>query len=288
MTLLQHFFSALTLGGFYVTFALGLTIIYSILKIVHLAHATTFLIAAYFTYFFHVNLGFDLPVAIVISILLSGAIGMIIGFMYQPLVKKGEFAMTLLLSLAVYLASVEAFYLGFGTRHLTYPIAYNLLAIEIAGSKVFLIQFLGAISAFVSIVLLWVYLAKTEEGRVTRAIIQNLEFCQALGINPLKSYALAFFIGSLLAGFSGCLTSLYYNDVHPSLPFEPLVIALCILVIGGLGSLAGTIVAGYALAFAETFALAYIPLQFPRELVAFVLLLAILLIRPTGLMGGRK
>jgi len=206
---------------------------------------------------------------------------------YIPLLKKGQYDATLLASVSVLIATSEALWILFGVRHKQFPFStpINSISINLFGINVFLIQIVSAAVALVSMFLLWMFLSKTDEGRGMRALDQDPKLAALSGINPLRTYIIALLIGSMFGGLSGGLLGLYYNDVHPEIAFFPVNVALVVQIVGGLGNVPGTIAAGLLMALIETFALAYLPLQFPRSLITFIVLIVILLIRPKGIFG---
>ena len=287
--IIQQLLNGLALGGLYVTFAVGMTLIYSVLRIIHLAHGTMILIGAYSSLLLLPYFWNNLAITVTIGALLAGLIGMLIGMgAYVPLLKRRAYDATLLISVAILIASEEAFMIIFGARHKQYPQAINAIALDILGVKVFIIQLVCAVVSIISMAMLWFFLVKTDEGRALRALDQNPVLASLHGVNPLKTYAIALLVGSILGGLSGALLGLYYNDVHPEMVFMPVTVALCIIIVGGLGSVFGTVIAGLMIGVLETFALAYIPFEFPRTMVSFICLIVTLLLRPQGILGRGK
>jgi branched-chain amino acid transport system permease protein len=281
----QQLTNGLALAGLYVTFAIGMALIYGVLRILHIAHGTMLLIGAYSSLLLLPFFGNNLFITVSIGSLIAGALGTLMGTcIYYPLLKKRKYDAILLASTALLISSQETFMVIFGARHKQFPTAVNAIAIDILGVKVFLIQLICAITSLICMLFLWLFLSKTDTGRAIRAIDQNPTLASLCGVNFLKTCIVTLFIGSTLGGLSGGLLGLYYNDVHPELA-DIVTIALCIIIVGGLGSIPGSIVAGLLLALLETFALAYIPISFPRTLTSYIALIIVLLLRPQGIMG---
>jgi branched-chain amino acid transport system permease protein len=265
-----------------------MALIYGVLRILHIAHGTMLLIGAYCSLLLLPFFGNNLFVTVLIGSLMAGVLGTLMGIgIYVPLLKKRNYDAILLASVAALIVSQEALMVMFGARHKQFPMAINAITADILGVKVFLIQLICAITSFICMLLLWFFLSKTDTGRAIRAVDQNPILASLCGINFLKICIITLFIGSTLGGLSGGLLGLYYNDVHPELA-GVVTIALCIIIVGGLGSIPGSIVAGLLIALLETFALAYIPISFPRTLVSFAALVIVLLLRPKGIMGRRQ
>ncbi len=287
--MIQQLVNGLALGGLYVTFAIGMALIYSVLRVLHIAHGAMILVGAYCSLLLLPFFGDNLVITIIIGMLVAGFVGTLVGMgVYVRLLKSKsstKYDTILLASVAILIASQEALMILFGVRHKQYPTPINSLTINIFGISLFVIQIACALVSFVSMFVLWVFLTKTDEGRALRALDQDPQLASLSGVNPLKTYIITLFTGSMLGGLSGGLLSLYYNDVHPEIAFVPVNIALAVIIVGGLGSIPGTIIAGLILGILETTALAYIPLTFPRTLVSFIVLIVILLLRPRGIMG---
>lgn len=285
----QQIVNALTLSSLYVTFALGMTLIYSIMRILHIAHGIMIIAGAYSTLLLLPLLGNNIIISALIGTLMTGVLGLVLGLgLYVPLVRRGYVNETLLVSTAMLIAGIEVVNLFLGPEHHQYPKPANLQTINFFGINVFMIQILSAFVSFVSVAVLWIYLNRTNEGRALEAVSQDLQLALLQGINSLKSYGIALFVGSLFGGLSGVLLSLYYNDVYPGLGSYPVLVGLCIIIVGGLGSFGGTIVAGLIIAFSEVFVITYFPFQLPRTLIAFAVLLIVLLLKPEGLLGRGK
>jgi branched-chain amino acid transport system permease protein len=165
---------------------------------------------------------------------------------------------------------------------------YTLGPLQIRGADIatFLI-------ALIAVILLTWYTRTSRTGIAMRAVSENLNTSMLMGINPSRPIALAFFIGSLLAGIAGVLWGWKYGQVDPLLGFLPGLKGFVAAVIGGIGSIPGAFIGGYVLGLAEVFFVGFLPPSFSgyRDVFVFVLLFVVLLIRPQGLLGqalGRK
>lgn len=286
--IVQQLVNGLAVGGLYITFAIGMTLIYSVLRILHIAHGTMLLIGAYSSLLLLPFFGNNIVITLAFGTLIAGGLGTLMGMgVYLPLLKKRQYDAILISSVAILLASQEALLVMFGVRHqeFPFPVPINSISVTFFGISVFVIQLVCAAVALVSMSLLWLFLSKTNEGRGLKALDQDPKLAELCGISPLKLNVIALLIGSLLGGLSGGLLSLYYNDVSPGIALYPVNIALAVQIVGGLGSVPGTMIAGLLMGLLETFAIAYIPLTFPRTLVSFIVLIVILLIRPRGILG---
>jgi len=284
--MIQQLLNGLAVGGLYITFAVGMTLIYSVLRIIHIAHGSMLLIGAYCALLLLPFFGNNLIITIIIGTLVSGVVGTLMGMgVYVPLLKRGQYDATLVASVAMLITTEEGLMVLFGVRHKQFPTPINAITINVFGISIFLIQLICAAVSFASMFILWVFLVKTDEGRALRALDQDPQLAALHGISPLKTYIVALLIGSMLGGLSGGLLALYYNDVHPGIASAAVTVALCVIIVGGLGSVPGTIVSGLIMGLLETAAIAYIPLLFPRTLVSFIVLIVILLLKPSGILG---
>lgn len=268
--------------------AQGLALIFSVLKVVNLAHGEFIMMGAYLSWFGFVAFGID-PY---LSTLVIGPIGAIVGWLVSrtvimPLLER-HFLMTLLatFSLTVILQTSARLLFGSGARTANVP--YVSVGYDVLGLRLPLIMSLNALIAFSVLGLLWGFLRYTRPGKAMRAAAQSHEASRLVGINLKKIYGLAFALGIGLTMVSGALLS----PVEPIFPFmgPPLTLKIfAIVVLGGLGSMRGIVLAAALVALAESYIGAYVP-NIGTGLgaaVAFVLLVLVLALRPGGVAGAR-
>lgn len=289
LTFLQQVMNGLSIGSLYVLFALGLTLVYGIQKILHIAHAVIFVEAALVALFMYSSTG-NLAISITVGLVITVLTGISIDLMlYRPARIRTagspmQFGMVaLVLSSAAFTFMEDGLKLIFGPRPLIWPLNFGGATLDLFGIKVFEVHLMNMFVSAASIAFLWGFLYKTKIGLAMRANAQNPELAESVGVNPHSLSTVAFLLASFFAGLAGILTSLLYNRMIVYQGAEILVVGLAVIVLGGMESVVGVIVAAYLLGIVETFFLAYVPVSLPREAISAVLIFLVLLIVPKGL-----
>ena len=138
------------------------------------------------------------------------------------------------------------------------------------------------------LVILWIILNKTKMGLAWRATAEDPDIARACGVNTNSAMALSYILGYGFAAAAGIMTGILYNSITPALGEVPSYKMLAIIVLGGLGNPLGTVVAGLIIGFAEVMLSTYTKLPIPKDAIAFVVLIIVLLIKPSGLFGQRN
>jgi branched-chain amino acid transport system permease protein len=284
--ILQQIINALTISCIYVLVALGLTMVYGVLRIIHIAHGAIYTIGAYSALLFFISYSESVS-SLIVAALIPIIAGLFIFFViYKPLLIHGPLP-PLIASIGVYVFAGDFFRFLMGPSPKGFPFWIGSETISIAGSlsishlQLFIFSF-----SFAFLFLLWRYLNKTRSGLALQAVAQNPEVASAVGINPDKVFALTFIIGSALAGIAGALIGMFYNSVSPLMGDLPILKGLSIIVLGGLGSIPGAVLGAITLGFTETIVIG-LALPIPRDAIAFIVLITILVLRPTGISGKR-
>lgn len=286
MLFFELFVQGLIHGSMYAVIAVGLTLVYGLLRILHVAHAGLFALGAYLGLLI-TNATGSLALAMVTSALIVGLSGMLVyRLCYQPILDRPPYV-PLIASIGLFIAMEEVFRLVFGPYGLTYNHPHlqsqvTLLGLNLRGAEIGMVitavVLLGGLS----------YLAQnTRIGIAWRATVDDPEIAGSFGIDAVKVRYLNFFIGSGLAAVGGIFISLLSNLVEPTMGGVPAYKALAIIVLGGLGNVKGTLVASLALGVVEAFGTIYIGSYLDRDAIAFAFLIAVLMIRPQGLFAGR-
>jgi len=279
----QLLLEGLVLGFIYVALSIGLTLIYGALRILHIAHAGVYALGAFFA--LSLNYFFNIWIAIILGSLIAGFIGILIErFAYLPILNKPPYV-PLVISIALYLLISESIANIWGHYPIGFYTEIPLMRYEIYGINITTYQILLLFTIIPLIIILWLILNKTKIGLASRALSQDLEISQVMGINPKRVIDFNFFIGSILAGACGALVGIYYSQVYPYMGDIAAYKALVVLILGGLGSVIGALVGGLVLGISETFLIAYFGYLLPREAFAFLIMILLLLVRPKGLFG---
>ncbi len=286
---LQHFFNALTLGSLYGLIAIGYTMVYGILRLINFAHGDMLMLGAYFVFF--ATTAFHLPwgVAVAAAILGVALAGVLVDRVaYRPLRNAPRIsALISAIAVSFFIESLSVV-LFTGLPRPVYQPDWLIVPFEIGQLRLIpLTLVVPAVTAVLVLVLLWI-VYRTKPGLAMRGISFDIETTRLLGVRVNRIIALTFAIGSALAAASGIMWALRYPQVHPYMGVFPGLKAFIAAVFGGIGSIQGAVVGGVALGFIEIMAVAFFPtMSGYRDAFAFILLVAVLFIRPTGLLGQR-
>lgn len=285
MLTLQVVLSGILLGGLYACMAIGFSVIWGVTGLINLAHGAMILMGAYLTWWLHTRTGID-PF---LTIPLSAGLLFVIGYLLQRYllerVIRASMFMTLVFTFGLNMVLVNVMLQLFSADVRAVTMPYASAALELGGLRlpwtriaVFLIA-LGLTAA------LYLYMSHTRAGNAIRAVAQNPRAAATLGIDVRRVRALAFGIGAGLAGAAGTLMAALYA-------FAPIsgdgftMKSFVIVLLGGLGSMVGAIAAAMVLGICENL-VSGLGAPGLRDAVSFVMLLAILLLRPRGLFGTR-
>jgi branched-chain amino acid transport system permease protein len=207
-------------------------------------------------------------------------------FVYFPLLKYPPFV-PLIGSIAIFLSVEELCRLIAGPHILTFPA--RLPFPEFSIGDVTVTSTLSAVYGITAAVLLllWTITTRTELGLAMRAASQDIAIAEAMGINSHFIVSITFVIGSAIAAVAGILVGIYYNQVYPTMGAIPAYKTLALIVVGGLGSVSGAVIASLLLGMAETLLIGYADIPLPRDALAFVAMIAVLMWRSQGLLGSR-
>jgi branched-chain amino acid transport system permease protein len=208
-------------------------------------------------------------------------------FLYRPLLGRGPL-ITLIASIGVFIAMEEAFRLAFGPYPLDFPATVPLPTVHVGGAIVTGTELLIVIVGVVVLVGTWYVLRHTSLGLVWRSTSQDGPTAEAMGVNTRLVIAGIFALGYALAAVSGVLLAVNYDTVYPTMGDIPAYKMLAIIVLGGLGNPLGTIAAAMLIGLVETFVVAYFGFVLPRDAIAFIVLIIVLLVRPQGLLPGES
>jgi branched-chain amino acid transport system permease protein len=280
---LEHMANGLLVGAYYIVLALGLSLIFSLGGVVNLAHGAFYALGAYFAYEVQRRLGFF--GALVISPIAVALIGMLIETLFIRRLYREDPALTLLFTFGLALATEQSLRLVWGSTGLPFPMPDALRGVLLLGDFIYSYYRLAVLAAAVLAVGgTWLLLHKTSFGMIVRAGTVDPEMVRALGINLRPILTAVFGLGIGLAGLAGVLSA-PLAGVQPAMGSEILTAAFVVVVIGGLGSFWGVVVAGLLVGVVRGLTVFMYPPA--AEASMYALMVLVLLLRPRGLMGER-
>jgi branched-chain amino acid transport system permease protein len=274
-------------GCTYAMMALGLTLVYGLLRILHIAHAAIFTLGAYIGVIVANQTG-NLWIALPSAMLIAGIVGpAIYRLVYEPILKQPPYV-ALIASIGVLIAMEDGFRLVFGPYGLSFlqnpwfttiydfgGISLNLVQIWMIAASIVLISAFAAFSV------------GTRAGVAWRATVSDPPIASSFGIDVIRVRYTSFFVASCLAAVAGVLVGLLNNLVEPGMGNIVSYKGLAIIVLGGLGNVIGTLIASLVLGIVESFGTVYMSKVMDRDAIAFLFLIVVLMLRPQGLFAAK-
>jgi len=287
--LIQHLFNALTLGSLYGLIAIGYTMVYGILRLINFAHGDIFMLGAYFVFFGGSLFALPWGVSVVVAVAGSAACGILVDrIAYRPL-RSAPRISALISAIGVsFLIENLAIVIFTGIPRPVVQPDWLVRVWQFGNIRILpLAVAVPLISGVLVTGLFWV-VYRTKPGLAMRAISKDIETTRLMGVSVDRIIALTFGLGSALAAASGIMWALRYPQINPLMGIFPGFKAFIAAVLGGIGSIQGALIGGLLLGFIEILVVAFLPaLSGYKDAFAFVLLIVILLIKPTGLMGEK-
>ncbi|HTT30015.1 MAG TPA: branched-chain amino acid ABC transporter permease [Solirubrobacteraceae bacterium] len=294
---LQELVNGITQGSLYALIALGYSMVYGVLKLLNFAHGDLYMVGAFIGYFViqwfggSTALSIPVPLLILIMFLLAGGgvggLGVAIErFAYRPLRDAPRIA-PLITALGVSFLLENTMLLLFGASYRDYNtsafISYGG-GIHIGSLSIDTVQILVIVVSVVLMAGLTLLVSRTKLGRQMRAVSEDREAAEMLGIDVDYVITATFFIGSALAGIAGVMDGLAYNNIYTLMGFIAGLKAFTAAVVGGIGSIPGAMLGGLLIGIAESMVTGYISSTY-TNLIVFGILIVMMLVRPTGLLG---
>ncbi|MGD8522479.1 MAG: branched-chain amino acid ABC transporter permease [Desulfobacterales bacterium] len=296
----QQLINGLTLGGVYALIAIGYSMVYGILGMLNFAHGEVYMIGGFAGWWvLHLltrNNEVLISAALVISlmIIIAMAVSALVGmaserFAYRPL--RNAPRMNLLLSalgVSIFLQNLVLTYQGAKVRffHIAALIPESLRVIHIGPVVFSFMRALVIAVTFLLMGLLSLMIKRTKVGKAMRATAQDLEAAAFMGVDVNRIIVLVFLIGSALGGAAGTLVGLLFTQVDYYVGFQAGLKGFTAAVLGGIGNIYGAMLGGILLGLAEALAVTFLPSAY-KDVVAFVILIVVLIVRPWGLMGEK-
>jgi branched-chain amino acid transport system permease protein len=281
--LLQSIVSGLLMGGVYSLVAVGLSLIFGVMRIINFAHGSFMMLGMFTTYWLYVLLGVDPYLSLLLSIPLLFLIGLVAErFLIEKVLAAPEYNQLLLtLGLSMFIENFAL--LIWSPNYRTLNIPYVNKAATVGTVMISYPKVIAFVFAIVLTAALYLFLKRTDLGKAIRAASEEKEGALTVGINLKRIYYIAFGIGTACVGAAGTLTAPFFY-VNPHVGGIFVITAFVIVVLGGMGNLIGALVGGLIIGLAESLGAAFIPGQLKQFIIYFIFIL-VLLFKPEGLFG---
>ncbi|MFY9686742.1 MAG: branched-chain amino acid ABC transporter permease [Pseudolabrys sp.] len=284
--LYQQLINGLMLGASYSLVAIGYTLIFGVLNLLYFAHGEVFMVGAFVGLFLVLYAGTNIYVALLGAMIACAVLGALAFFVAVRPVPKDRPLAPLISTIGLTIVLQNFAIYVFGGRQFSFPETihqelYHFGPVTISSVQIFILGI-----AIALMVALWLFIERTKLGRAMRAVAENHETAALLGVNVNRVVLITFVIGSGIAGIAGVLDGLKNSSVSPFMGLGAAVKGLIVMLLGGLGNVPGAMIAGLLLGMIEILSAAYIGTT-ERDFFSFLILILILLYRPTGLFGTR-
>jgi branched-chain amino acid transport system permease protein len=294
---LQQIINGLTMGAIYAIVGLGYTMVYGIIRLINFAHGAVFMVGAYVGLAVlellggaHPSIGIApaLLLALVVPVVVCGGLGFAMdAFVYRKLrARRAHLLIPLIAALGISLILETSAMLIWGKEFKVYPAILPVWHVTVAGAVLNSQQVMLLAICLAMMLGLHLFVQKTRLGRAMRAASLDPSAARLVGVDVNRIILLTFVIGSALAAVAGVLYGLYYGSVNFRMGYVPGLKAFTAAVLGGVGNIPGAMLGGLIIGLLETFGAAYISGEW-KDAIAFIILITVIVVRPTGLLGER-
>ncbi len=282
--ILNQLMNGLQTGSIYALVALGYSMVYGIIMLLNFAHGDIIMVGAYVVWLAMTRFALSPILAIVLAILACTVLGMLIEKLaYAPL--RGSPRISLLITaIGVSFLLENLAQLIFGASSQNVPVIIRNIQLSLGSVKVDFTSIITVIVSIIAMIGLTFLVSKTKMGKAMRAVSEDTGAAQLMGINVSRTIAFTFAIGSALAGIGSVLYCCAYPQASPTMGSMLGLKAFVAAVLGGIGSIPGAMLGGFAIGLAEVF-ISSIGLSVWRDAVLFIILIVVLAVKPTGIMG---
>ena len=286
MGFLQHLINGISIGSVYAIIALGYTMVYGIAMMLIFAHGDVIMVGAYISFCVTSYLGLPAIVGVVAAMAVCTLLGIIIeGLAYKPLRGASSLAV-LITAIGVSYFLQNAAQLLWGSAPKTYTSIVTFAPFKLFDGRLTITGevIVTIVASVIIMVALTLFTGKTRTGKAMRAVSEDRDAAQLMGINVNRTISTTFAIGSALAAIAGVLLCSTVPTLQPTTGSMPGIRAFTAAVFGGIGSIPGAMLGGVLLGIIETFTKVYLSTQF-SDAIVFLVLIIVLLVKPTGLLG---
>ena len=286
MQILQYLINGISIGSVYAIIALGYTMVYGIAKMLNFAHGDVIMVGAYISFCVTSYLGLPAWVSVIAAVVVCTLLGITIeGLAYKPLRGTPSLAV-LITAIGVSYFLQNAAQLIWSSSPKNFTSVVTMKPISLAEGRIVITgEVLLTVAVCILVMVgLTLFTGKTRTGKAMRAVSEDRDAAQLMGINVNQTISTTFAIGSALAAIAGVLLCSTVPTLQPTTGSMPGIRAFTAAVFGGIGSIPGAMLGGILLGIIETFSKAYLSTQF-SDAIVFSVLIIILLVKPAGLLG---
>ena len=281
---LTQVINGLQLGSIYALVALGYTMVYGIILLLNFAHGDIIMFGSYVAWIALVQLGLNPAIAVLLAIFGCVLLGVLIDKVaYAPLREAPRLSI-LITAIGVSYLLENGVQLLLGADAKVVPSIIDLGTVQVFGSTLSGTALLTVAVTIVATVVLTLLVQKTRLGKAMRAVSEDMGAARLMGVNVNSTISFTFAVGSALAGIAAILYSMAYQQVSPTMGVMLGTKAFVAAVLGGIGSIPGAVIGGLIVGFSEVFVAAF-GLSVWQDAVVFLLLILVLVVKPTGLLG---
>lgn len=288
MTFISNLINGISLGSVYAIIALGYTMVYGIAKMLNFAHGDVIMIGAYISFCATTYLGLPPIVSVLIAMLACTVLGIAIeGFAYKPLRRASSLAVLITaIGVSYFLQNIALLIWGSTPKTFNSIVSFGSISLFNGGLIITAESVVTVIACIVIMIALTLFTKKSKMGKAMRAVSEDKDAAELMGINVNVTISVTFAIGSALAAIAGVLLCSAYPVLVPTTGAMPGIKAFTAAVFGGIGSIPGAMLGGILLGIIEIFSKSYISTAL-SDAIVFAVLIIVLLVKPTGILGKK-
>ncbi|MEH7125715.1 branched-chain amino acid ABC transporter permease [Bacillus sp. JJ1532] len=284
MEWLQQLINGISLGSIYALIALGYTMVYGIIKLINFAHGDVFMIGAFIGFYAIAGWGLGFFPALLLAMTVCAIFGVLIERIAYKRLRNATRIAALITAIGVSLLIEYGVIYIRGAQPEAYPNVFANKSFNVFGAQISSQSLLILSVSIILMLILQFIVHKTKIGKAMRAVSHDMDAARLMGINVNNTISATFAIGSAMAGAAGVIFGVYYTKIEPLMGIIPGLKAFVAAVLGGIGIIPGAMVGGLVLGVVETVVSAF-GFSLWRDAAAFIILILILLFRPSGIFG---
>lgn len=286
---LQQLVNGISIGSTYALVAIGYSLVFGVLQLINFSNGSLYMLGAYLTLTLYFAMKGNYIVAVLISLAATGAAGFMVDFVgLRKLRANNAPRMSGLIStLGIGTVIDNVIQIWFGTETKSFPNLFDYGKFTIGNTIISWTQIIILASSFFLMIVFWLIVYKTKVGKSMRAVAQNVNAAKLMGVDVKLVISATFIVSAILACVSGTLVGSYYQTIDTTMGFSVGMKTFAAAVLGGVGSLPGAMAGGLIVGIVETIGASYVSSGY-RDAIAFLILILVLLIKPSGLFGKQK